>query len=63
MIRRRTLVRDLAATRREVAILRAAVADHDRRLRQLEGGDTWPMNVAEFHRHVTHDDRGVEVIR
>jgi hypothetical protein len=63
MIRRRTLVRDLAATRREVAILRAVVADHDRRLRQLEGGDTWPVNVAEFGAHVTHDDRGVEVIR
>jgi hypothetical protein len=59
MIRRRTL----AALRAEVDILKADVLDLDRRLRQLEGVDTWPMNVAEFHAHVTHDDRGVEVVR
>jgi hypothetical protein len=60
---RRTLVRTLAALRAEVDILKADVLDLDRRLRQLEGVDTLPMNVAEFRRHVTHDDRGVEVIR
>lgn len=58
--------RDLAALRTDVDILKAETLDLDRRLRQLEHGTTpgsWPRDVAEFHRHVTHDGRGIEVVR
>jgi hypothetical protein len=58
--------RDLAALRADVDILKAAVLDLDRRLRVLEHGaapGSWPRDVAEFHRHVTHTADGIEVVR
>jgi hypothetical protein len=63
MKRRRTLASELDALRTEVAMLKAATLDLDRRLRVLEHGTTWPVSMAEFAAHVTHDNRGVEVVR
>jgi len=55
--------RQLVALRADVDILMAAVLAHDRQLRALEHGSTWPANVAEFHAHVTHNAEGIEVVR